>query len=223
MIFCARHDNEELEMYADDTTLTSIGETVDQVILKLNETLGLVSECCYKNRMTVHPAKTEAMLIKRRTFVGPLLPVQLNGSLVKWVKKAKSLRMTLDNRLKWNGHTENVKLGFVRKLNLLKSMGFLPKYMLEDFYWKVIFPSITYCILVWGNCSKTHFKALERLHTRAAHIIYRLNWDIPSHEVIDKTGWKTLSSTYKQRVLSTVHKCCYGEAPTRSEYNYKER
>ena len=28
-----------------------------------------------------------------------------------------------------------------------------------------------------------------------------------------KTGWKTLSSTYKQRVLSTVHKCCYGEAP----------
>ena len=50
MIFpdCARHDDEELEMYADDTTLTSIGETVDQVILKLNETLGLVSEWCYK-------------------------------------------------------------------------------------------------------------------------------------------------------------------------------
>ena len=73
--------------------------------------------------------------------------------------------------------------------------------MLEDFYWKVIFPSITYCILVWGNCSKTHFKALERLHTRAARIIYRLNWDIPSQEVMHKTGWKTLSSTYKQRVL----------------------
>ena len=123
---CARHDDEELEMYADDTTLTSIGETVDQVILKLNETLGLVSEWCYKNGMTVHPAKTEAMLIKRGTFVGPLPPVQLNGSLVKWVKKAKSLGMTLDNKLKWNGHTENVKLAFVRKLNLLKSMGFLP-------------------------------------------------------------------------------------------------
>ena len=57
------------------------------------------------------------------------------------------------------------------------------------------------------------FKALERLHTRAARIIYRLNWDLPSQEVIHKTGWKTLSSTYKQRVLSTVHKCCYGEAP----------
>ena len=183
------------------------------MILKLNETLGLVSEWCYKNGMTVHPAKTEAMLIKRGTFVGPLPPVQLNGSLVKWVKKSKSLGVTLDNKLKWKGHTENVKLAFVRKLNLLKSMGFLPKHMLEDFYWKVIFPSVTYCILVWGNCGKTHFKALERLHTRAARIIYRLNWDLPSQEVIHKTGWKTLSSTYKQRVLSTVHKCCYGEAP----------
>jgi hypothetical protein len=113
------------------------------VILKLNETLGLVSEWCYKNGMTVHPAKTEAMLIKRGTFVGLLPPVQLNGSLVKWVKKSKSLGVTLDNKLKWKGHTENVKLAFVRKLNLLKSMGFLPKHMLEDIYWKVIFPSVT--------------------------------------------------------------------------------
>ncbi|CAB3985461.1 Hypothetical predicted protein [Paramuricea clavata] len=90
---CARHDDEELEMYVDDTTLTSIGETVDQVILKLNETLGLVSKWCYKNGMTVHPAKAEAMLIKRGTFP----PVQLNGSLVKWVRKSKSLGVTLDN------------------------------------------------------------------------------------------------------------------------------
>ena len=101
---CARHDDEELEMYADDTTLTSIGETVDQVILKLNETLGLVSEWCYKNGMTVHPAKTEAMLIKRGTFVGPLPPVQLNGSLVKWANKSMSLGVTLDNKLKWKVH-----------------------------------------------------------------------------------------------------------------------
>ncbi|CAB4038916.1 Hypothetical predicted protein, partial [Paramuricea clavata] len=85
-------------MYADDTTLTSIGETVDQVILKLNETLGLVSEWCYKNGMTVHPAKSEAMHIKRGTW--------------KWVKKSKSLGVTLDNKPKWKGHTENVKLAF---------------------------------------------------------------------------------------------------------------
>ena len=46
-----------------------------------------------------------------------------------------------------------------------------------------------------------------------------------------KTGWKTLGSTCKQRVLSTVHKCCYGEAPdqlcqniiTKKENNLRER
>jgi hypothetical protein len=91
-------------MYADDTTLTNIGATVGQVILKLNETLGPVSEWCYKNGMTVHPAKTEAMLIKRGTFVGPLPPVQLNGSLVKWANKSMSLGVTLDNKLKWKVH-----------------------------------------------------------------------------------------------------------------------
>lgn len=40
---CARGDDEEIEIYVDDTTLTCIGETVDQVVLKLNEALGLVN------------------------------------------------------------------------------------------------------------------------------------------------------------------------------------
>jgi hypothetical protein len=71
---------------------------------------------------------------------------------------------------------------------------------------------------IYYTCKKVtllriYISGLERLHTRAARIIYRLNWDLPSQEVIHKTGWKTLSSTYRQRVLSTVHKCCYGEAP----------
>ena len=47
--------------------------------------------------MTVHPAKSEAMLINRGNFVGPLPPVWLNGSLAKWAKKSKSLGMTLDD------------------------------------------------------------------------------------------------------------------------------
>ena len=76
---------DELEMYADDTTLTCFGETVDQVVLKLNKTLSQVNTWCQRNGMTIHPTKTEAMLVKRGTFVGPLPPVRPNDIIVFFI------------------------------------------------------------------------------------------------------------------------------------------
>ena len=82
-------------------------------------------------------------------------------------------------------------------------MNFLPKHMLEDFYWKVIFPAIMYGILVWGSCGKTQFTALEKMHARAAHVIHRLDWNFSNHDVMLKTGWiHTTSYVEKDRIIS---------------------
>ena len=183
---CTQDKEDELEMYADDTTC--FGETVDQVVLKLNKTLSQVNIWCQRNGMTIHPTKTEAMLVKRGTFVGPLPSVRLNDRIVQWVRKTKSLGITLDDKLRWKEHVEEIKLAFASKLNLLKSINFLPKHMLEDFYWKVIFPAVTYGILLWGSCGKTQFTTLEKMHATAARIIHRLDWNLSSHDVMLKTG-----------------------------------
>lgn len=106
-------------MYAEDITLTCIGETVDRVETKINKALGPVSDWCHRNSMTVHPEKSEAMLIKWGVFVGPLQPVCLNGKQVKWVRKSRSLEIVVDNHLKWAEHVQEVQLSFARKLNLL--------------------------------------------------------------------------------------------------------
>ena len=96
-----RGDEEELEMYADDTTLTCIGETVDQVVSKLNKTLDLVNDWCQRNWTTVHPEKSEAMPIKR----GKLCR-SFTTNVVKWKfgevgKEIKIFGKTLDDKLKW--------------------------------------------------------------------------------------------------------------------------
>ena len=58
--------------------------------------------------------------------------------------------------------------------SLLRSLYFLPIEARLDFYFKVILPSMTYGLLIWGSCGKTLFSSLERLHVRAARIIHRL-------------------------------------------------
>ena len=164
------------------------------------------------------------MLVKRGTFVGPLPSVRLNDRIVQWVQKTKSLGITLDDKLRWKEHVEEIKLAFASKLNLLKSINFLPKHMLEDFYWKVIFPAVTYGILVWGSCSKTQFTTLEKMHAKAARITHRLDWNLSSHDVMLKTGWKTLMDTYKQRLLITfINAQIMKRQKTMPQYNGNEK
>ena len=75
---------------------------------------------------------------------------------VKRVYKTRCLRLTITE------HVNDILVSFARKLNLLKSMQFLPKPMLQDVCNKVFLPSVTYGILVWGSCNVTLFDRLGK-------------------------------------------------------------
>ena len=110
--------------------------------------------------------------------------------------------MVIDENLSWNEHISELN-----KLNLVKTSRFFPTSVLLDLYFKVILPSITYALVVWGGCSnKENFKSLERLHCRAARIIYKLPRYMPSEEVLSKVGWNTLFFYYKTAILKLICK-----------------
>ena len=78
-------DSGDLYMYVDDTTVYCIGQNVDQVISSLNETMKQVLMWSVKNRLTIHPIKTEAMILKKSAFVGPLPPLYFGTGLINWL------------------------------------------------------------------------------------------------------------------------------------------
>ena len=143
------------------------------------------------------------MFLSRQRIIGPPAPVFLGEQMIKWVKKTKLLGMVIDENLSWNEHISELKLNYVNKLNLVKTSRFLPTSVLLDLY----IPSITYALVVWGGCSiKENFKSLERLHCRAARIIYKLPRYMPAEEVLSKVGWNTLFFYYKKAILKLICK-----------------
>ena len=149
--------------------------------------------------------------------------------MIKWVKKTKLLLgVVIDENLSWNEHISKLKLNYVNKLNLVKTSRFLATSVLLDLYFKVILPSITYALVVWGGCSnKENFKSLERLHCRAARIIHKLPRYMPSEEVLSKVGWNTLFFYYKTAILKLICKIIKNVTPNsmldlvnRRECNY---
>ena len=112
-------------------------------------------------------------------LTGPIQALRLGNSIIKWTTSERLLGVQVDDKLSWS-----VAKSFASKLSLLRRMRFLPQNQLEDFYTKVILPSVTYGLTVWGSCNKTHLDNLEKLHARAGRIVYGLPWDTGAEDVL---------------------------------------
>ena len=66
-----------IHIFADDTTIYYMGNGVEDVIKGLNLILEDFCIWCKKNRLIVHTGKTEAMIITKHPFIGPLQPICL--------------------------------------------------------------------------------------------------------------------------------------------------
>lgn len=204
----------QLHMYADDTTVYVSAPTYDLVASKLNEVLARLYTWCCENCLTPHPTKTEYILLGGRgKFTGPKQAIKIGDYVVGEVVSARCLGVQIDNALKWDHHVSELAKSYTQKLNLLKSLYFLPIQARIDFYFKVILPSVTYGMLVWGSCGRVFFSSLESIHVRAAKIIFNLDWCTPSKEVLATVKWNTLEIMYEKRLLILAHQAYYNLLP----------
>ena len=134
----------EIHMYADDTTLYLAESSPDKIVVVLNSVPQKLYEWCCRNRLIPHCGKTECMILIRGQFVGPLQAMSLENSVVNEVKSTRSLGVQLDSNLNWNVHVHELIKSFIQKLNLLRSLYFLPARARADFYFKVILPFVNY-------------------------------------------------------------------------------
>ena len=218
-------DDGEIEMYADDTTIYAIGQTRDKVVSSLIFILHLytISHCCEENLVIPHLDKTEYMSLGCSNFIGPQQAVPFAGGTIKKVNSKHCLGITTDADLKWNIHTSELILLFNQKLGLLKSLFFLPRQGKLDFYFKVIIPSITYGILLWGSVGKTVWDTLEKIHIRAAKTIFGYTWDTSTCEVKKRTNWRSLKLFYDLKLLTLVFKCYHNQSPPQLQKLFVKR
>jgi hypothetical protein len=99
-------------LFADDTTLSATGSTVDEIETKPNHDLVNVDQCLIANKLTLYEGKTEFIIIGSRQRVqsfehGPL--IKLGHKVIKRVPHKKTLGVILDEQLKWDKPEPKVK------------------------------------------------------------------------------------------------------------------
>ena len=83
---------------------------------------------------------------------------------------------------------------------------FSPRNSLLDLYFKVILPSVTYALPIWGCCTnKNEFNSLESIHCRAARVISNLPRDMPTEDVRKTANWDSLFDISKVKIAALIY------------------
>ena len=183
----------------------------------IQSSLEEIVKWCNRNCLTIHPDKTEVMLLTRINFIGSLRPITLGDSVINFVNHSHSLGFNIDNQLNWGHHIKDLATCMAKKVKQLQRFKSLPSPILESIYYKGILPSVTYGISVWGNCSVAKLAHLEKIHLSAAKLIFKLP-EIPGSLTGLPSSWKPISYLYKLKILCLTHKIFDGVCPEKSYF-----
>lgn len=149
------------------------------------------------------------MITHKRDFTGPLQQLRIGKGFAKWIKSTRLLGITLNHKLSWATHLKDLQKTYASKLALVSRINFLPQEALEEFYTKVILPSVLYSQILWSSGGKTLLNNIERLHARVARVIYCQPWDTEVTKALTVVKChlaNIIETMYKRKLVFFIHK-----------------
>jgi hypothetical protein len=112
-------------------------------------------------------SKSMAMLFTRKRIQTPR-PVALFGEPIVWVDTARYLGVTLDRRLTWATHIDQVRKKASQRLGVLGLL--LNRRNGVLLYRQLIRPMMDYACPVWRSAARTHVRKLQVLQSKCLRI-----------------------------------------------------
>ena len=125
--------------------------------------------------MVINPIKTKSMTIATRQkhqLSSLPLDLVLNGAKIDQVSEHRLLGITIDNKLRWDSHINNVCKTVSRRVFLLSKLRYIVDIDERKLFFNAhIKPHIDYASVVWDGCSDVLKKRLNSLRRRAVKLI----------------------------------------------------
>ncbi|KAJ8735608.1 hypothetical protein PYW07_007228 [Mythimna separata] len=143
----------DVHSYADDVVACVVGPCQSTVSSILQRSLNTINTWCTENHLSVNPSKTTIVPFTRKRKLDKLVTLTVKGTVVPLSSDVKYLGVTIDQRLTWNTHINNViqkakiALGICCRLAGTK-WGLNPRIALW-LYTAIVRPIITYACVVW--------------------------------------------------------------------------
>jgi hypothetical protein len=181
------HVTSQIDMFADDTTITAYGKTHLEINSFLQQDIINIEDWCSQNSMVLNAQKTKAMYITPSHRNKPIHvsdTILMQNNAIQFTNCEKLLGVHVNNNLSWETQVKQT----VKKCNsllylLLRIRCFLNIDVRKLFFNCYILPHLDYCCSIWGNCSQHLLQEIIKFQKRAARVILDKDFDTPSEEL----------------------------------------
>ena len=132
--------------------------------------------------MMDHPGKFKFIILSKNTINQSInQSIVINNKMIESSKSVKILRLTIDNKLNFGIHINNIrKVASAKIKGLGRKRSRLNLSQAKILYNFFILPQFNYCCLVWVFCNKTLQNKINQILKGALRIVYNessLNFD----------------------------------------------
>ena len=125
-------------MFADDCTLSIFGTNIENMVTICNAEFAHFESWAVANRLSINIDKTKCLLISN-IFQSDNINIFLNGQDLEFVDFTKFLGVTIDDKLKYNKHIEEICSKISKSLGIIYGIrDFVPKSCLRNLYFNLI-------------------------------------------------------------------------------------
>ena len=211
--------NCELDVFADDSTMTVTAPHVPEIGTKLTEESAKVTKWMHENKLKLNADKTHLLTMgtQERLRLLPELPqVHMDGILIEESLEKCELLLgcTVQSNLKWHTQTENLLSKLKTRLAGLIKIKHIVPYSIRKTITQSIFNSImTYCLPLFGGCDMYQIKGLQVLQNKAAQVVTHSAPRARRADLYDKLEWLTVNQLIVYHTLITVFKVRQNNEP----------
>lgn len=216
-----------VSLFADDTTIQYSGNNIKELECTINFELNKASEWFIANRLSLHPKKTQFLVITSQYTKTPKLDLYIMGTKIEQIgndfktKSVKFLGIMVDDKLTWSHHIDKVAAKLRSTLyHLNKIKNILPEKLKLMLYNGLFKPHLEYCLTIYGHCSKTKIKILETLQKRAIRTVYRKNKLAHAEPLFKQAGTLKLEDLYTLNVNTLLRKQIENNLPTNIQNSF---
>jgi len=182
-----------LAFYADDTAIIATSRKPTLLFSYLESYLNEIQRWLSEWRIAINVSKTTAIVFARagRRFIQPR-PVTLFGEPIEWVDTIRYLGVTLDRRLIWLPHIDQVRKRAAQRkgmqgslLNRKSDLSVRNGVLLDK---QLIRPLMDYACPAWRSVARSHVRMLQVLQSKCLRLATGAPWYVSNRQIHEDLG-----------------------------------
>jgi hypothetical protein len=178
----------ELALYADDTAIIATSCKPAMLVRYLDSYLNSLHPWLTEWRIAINVSKRTAIMFSRaeRRFIQPR-PVSLFREPIEWVDTTCYLVVTLDTRLIWSPHIDQVRKRAAQSLRMLgpllnrKSDLSVRNGVL--LYKQLISPVMDYACPAWRSAARSYVRRIQVLQSKCLCLASGAPWYVSNKQI----------------------------------------